>query len=213
MAHPKAMATTERTPERRYHHGQLRSALVEAAVAVLAERGVERLSLREVARRAGVSHAAPYHHFASKASMVATVAIDSFERLTTALADARASATEPVAAFRATGIAYVEFAVEHPARFALMWRPELRTADVAAVEAASNATFSQLLEAIRTAQKAGGLRTDPVEELAITAWSAVHGLAMLMLDGPLEGRTEPGELDRLTEIVTRDLFLGFGPRE
>ena len=195
-----------------YHHGQLRDALLEAAAATVAEHGLDKLSLRGLARRVGVSHAAPYHHFDTKASLIAALVVDSFQRLTALLQHARTDAADPVDGFRRTGLAYVAFAIDHPGRFALMWRPELREGgeNAGAVQEAAEAAFQQLLGAVRDAQTAGGLREGDPHEFAISAWASTHGLATLVVDGPLG--TKEGEAEDLAQMLTRDLYLGLAPR-
>ena len=104
-----------------YHHGHLRRALLDAAASVIAESGVAALSLRDLSRRAGVSHAAPTHHFKDKAGLLTALAAEGYDRLSAAL--------EAADTFLDAGVAYVHFAVTHPAHFAVMFRPDLYHAD------------------------------------------------------------------------------------
>jgi AcrR family transcriptional regulator len=172
-----------------YHHGHLREALLAAALTLAEERGLQGVTLREVARQAGVSHAAPYHHFTDKAALVEALAVAGFERLTTALRAAVAGAPEDdLARLAATGSAYVRFALEQPAAFRIMFRPELRSGDVApvdspAITAAGRVAFEVLRTEVVRGQTAGLLRPDSPEELALTAWSVMHGLSTLIIDG------------------------------
>ena len=122
--------------EKPYHHGDLRRVLLDAAVAAIAERGAAALSLRDLARRAGVSHAAPTHHFRDKAGLLTAVAAEGFALLGTALAEADD--------FAATGVAYVRFATTHPGHFAVMFRPVLYHRDDPAVVAARDRTTAML---------------------------------------------------------------------
>ena len=169
-----------------YHHGDLRSALLQASLALIDELGIGALSLREVARKAGVSHNAPYHHFKDRGSLLAALAEDGFAALAQEMADARVAAPNARARLEACGLAYIRFAQESPARFKLMFRPELTGPDAeAAVAQSSTAALDTLTTAIIEAQ-AGGLAPagDP-RPLVLTCWAAVHGLASLWLDGPL----------------------------
>jgi AcrR family transcriptional regulator len=183
-------ATMDREPPRdSYHHGDLRRALLEAAAALVAERGVEGLTLREVARRAGVSHAAPYHHFADLSDMVTALAAEGLSRLRD---EQRAIAARPGPAperIRALGRAYVRFALDDPSRFRLIWRPELRgDAGPTAVDEAGAESYAPLVRAIAAGQAAGELVEGETADLALGAWAAVHGLAMLLVDGPLRSQ-------------------------
>jgi AcrR family transcriptional regulator len=190
--------------------------VLEAGLELLAERGVDGLTLREVARRAGVSHAAPYHHFADKGALVRAIVAESFELLGTALADvsndAAGDALDRVAAM---GRAYVEFSLEHPQRYRLMFRSELsRSGDSELptdADAASGGAFATLMTAIQEAADAGLLRKETDAAVAaITAWSSVHGLASLILEGaiglPAEQRERARQLaDRVVTLTVDGL--------
>jgi len=195
----------------RYHHGDLRRALVDAALRLVRREGPRALTLRAAARLAGVSQAAPYRHFADKQALLAAVAEEGFRAMTGAMRRAMSEAGEPLSKFRALGLSYVEFARGHPAHFQVMFGPELadRTAYPSLAEAAAEA-FNLLVAAIADCQKAGLAREGNPEELGVTAWSAVHGLSALIVNGQLGARHAP--LDELGERVTRGLFLGLGPR-
>lgn len=171
-----------------YHHGNLRAELLRAGMALLRERGVEGFTLREVARRSGVSHNAPYHHFADRSALVAAIVVEGFADFTRELerAAARARGGE-LARIRALGRAYVRFAREDPERFKLLWRPDMREgANLAEVEAAGQRSYDPLLDVLRRGRGQGVVEdVTPLETQALTAWSTVHGLAMLLVDGPL----------------------------
>jgi AcrR family transcriptional regulator len=195
----------------RYHHGALRPALVAAAVALVTEEGVRGVSLREVARRAGVSQAAPYRHFEDKDALVAAVAEDGFLRLRRYLASRRG---DPVTRLSRIGDAYVAFALKHPAQFRLMFGPE--TADKArfpSLRAAGDATFAVLRDALAACQAARVVRDAPVDDLANAAWAVVHGVAALLLDGQLAagaGGTRGGA--DAARTIGETLFWGLAPR-
>jgi len=200
-----------------YHHGNLRRALLDATLQLIDERGVEGLTLREVARQAGVSAAAPYHHFADKAALIEALAVEGYEALTAALHAAWAADNDPAERIAALGVAYVCFAVEHPAIFRLMFRPELREptahprprqGDTPLAQAAS-ASYGVLVAGITAAQGAGAIAPIDPAPLALTAWATVHGLAVLLVDGPEKGMARSGDaVEQVAALVTRTLLHG-----
>jgi len=163
---------------RPYHHRHLRQALLDAALRTIAEGGPAALSLRDLARMAGVSHAAPAHHFRDKADLLTALATDGFLKL-----DATLRAAQP-RGFLEVGVAYVRFAIEQRAYFEVMYRPELYHRDDPALAAAREATGRSLYP---LAARARGAPPDSAAALdaAIAAWSLVHGLATLWLAGNL----------------------------
>lgn len=166
-----------------YHHGNLRQALLDAVGDVIRERGVGALSLREVARRAGVSHSAPAHHFRDRLGMLTAFAIRGFEEFRDRMLDAIARA-DPVEAFDAIGTVYVEFAIEEPEWFDVMFRSELHDKDDPALREAAFAAFGVLTRAVEVLC-ADDPDLDP-EIFAVEAWAKVHGLATLWRDGALQ---------------------------
>ncbi|MFD1214865.1 TetR/AcrR family transcriptional regulator, partial [Arthrobacter sp. GCM10027362] len=160
-----------------YHHGDLRRTIIGAAVEAITESGPAALSLRELARRAGVSHAAPAHHFGDKAGLLTAVAVQGFELLADALAEARRHTGD----FLDVGVAYVGFAVGHPAHFDVMFRPELYRGDdpelLAAKARAGEALYGGAA-AFAAPEPGPG-----IQETALAAWSLVHGFATLWLSG------------------------------
>lgn len=164
-----------------YHHGDLRSALVDAGLAVLAEAGEPAaLSLREAARRVGVSAMAPYRHFADKEALLAAIAAVGFERLAAAQ-KASGDAPSPAAALKAQGVAYVAFALENPALFRLMFGAGAPSKANLELGAAARASFGHLIAAVANVPS----RADQTDRV-LGYWSLVHGLAMLALDGHLD---------------------------
>ncbi|MGZ8335520.1 MAG: TetR/AcrR family transcriptional regulator [Allosphingosinicella sp.] len=189
---------------RRYHHGDLRAALLEAAEAVIAERGIDGFSLRETARRAGVSPAAPAHHFGDARGLLTALATDSFRRFGDALAAADQNAEQPVRV-RAQGLAYVDFALAEPARFDLMWRYGLVDRDNPEYRDASRRAFAILDQAARgEAAAAPKDPLDPSVAPSIAAWAIVHGFARLALDGAFG--TEPGAVRRAREKLLPEVL-------
>ena len=184
---PRRRSKTAKAP-RSYHHGDLRRALIETSIELIAEKGVSALTLREVARRLGVSHAAPRHHFADKTELLAAVAMEGFEALGEAIREAVADVTKPGDQFKRMGIAYVRFAVSHPAHFRVMYCRELAEASPPPLRDYWGTNPSALRMAAVTTE-ALSVRQDADEALVrtgvVSAWSLVHGLAMLWIDGPL----------------------------
>ena len=193
-----------------YHHGDLRQALVETARGALLE-GTGKLSLREVARRAGVSHASAYYHFKDKTALLAAVALSAFADLAAATEDAyNQEGRSALERLEALAQAYVRFAVAHPQEFRLMFLPELRSDTVRTeVERAGRSSYMRTVALIEMLQAEGRIAAGDPEEVAISAWALMHGLATLMIDGPLyrNARTEEGR-DALVSNATKHLFLG-----
>jgi AcrR family transcriptional regulator len=159
-----------------YHHGDLRRVLLAEAATAIEEHGVAKLSLRDLARRAGVSHAAPAHHFGDKAGLLTALAIEGYERLDAALGRAQS--------FLEGGVAYVLFAVENRAHFEVMFRPELFHADDPAFLAVKDRTGGALYAG---AEQMPDAAADPglVRDTALAGWSIAHGFATLWLSGAL----------------------------
>lgn len=179
-----------------YHHGNLRQTLLEAARALTAEVGIEGFTLREVARRAGVSHAAPYNHFSDKADLERALAIEAFKDLADALHRAASSASDPLSALEAVGVAYVRFALQHPSEFRFIFRRDLRGDDASQspVNAAGERAYTVLLEAVRACKTAKLFRSGNLETQALAAWSTSHGLATLLLNAPRPQMTQGTEV-------------------
>ncbi|GGL44281.1 TetR family transcriptional regulator [Streptomyces anthocyanicus] len=180
-------------PERPYHHGDLRRAVLNAALDVIAAEGPSALSLRDLARRAGVSHAAPAHHFKDRSGLLTAIATEGHGLLSAVLGEAED--------LRDLGVRYVRFAAAHPAHFQVMFRPELLRPDDPGLLAAREQTRSMLRTAVE------GRADDPV--IAFTAaWSMAHGFATLLLshnlDGLLDGRNPEAAFGALTSVM-------FGP--
>ena len=190
-----------------YHHGALREALVDAAAQLAAKKGPAAVSLREVARRAGVSAAAPYHYFDGKSALLAAVAEQGFTLFDSSQALAVEQAPpDPVARLAALGVSYVRFALDRPHYFKVMFRPHL-VADgkYASLSQVASRTFDRLVETVRAARLAHGHDdTDPIA-VATLVWSVPHGLALLYLDGPISARTSAHALEALSRAATLPL--------
>ncbi|HWM30973.1 MAG TPA: TetR/AcrR family transcriptional regulator [Methyloceanibacter sp.] len=162
----------------------LRQKVLKASLAVIEEGGLDRLSLREVARKAGVSHQAPYHYFSDREAILAAIAGDGFAKLGQSLMRAAGAGDDPVKAMEAMGKAYVDFAIRYPAYFQVMFRadavPLERYPDVRKQE---EEAFGKLVEGIDKAFT--GEVPETRRGIAIAAWAMVHGLATLILEGSL----------------------------
>jgi AcrR family transcriptional regulator len=183
--------------KRAYHHGDLRRALVDATLAMVEETGPRGFSLREVARRAGVSHAAPYRHFADRDALLAAVAEDGFQKLTQSIRRAMDAAPDIVSAFRESGLAYIAFAEAHPAYYKIMFSDavpidplELGKSEprFATVQRAARDAFQTLFDGVIGCQAAGWIRPGDPKDAAMVAWTMCHGLSLLVIDGHLPER-------------------------
>ena len=174
-----------------YHHGDLRSALIQSALALVTEEQDWTFSLREVARRAGVSHNAPYNHFADKRALLAAVAAVGFATLGKRIQAASSGIANARTALIKSAVVYVIFGVENPAHYRLMFGSALVTAQEGRPKAVADAgaqTRGIMAEIIRRGAVAGvfdaALRRDEDLNVAVlSAWSTVHGLTMLTIDG------------------------------
>jgi AcrR family transcriptional regulator len=174
---------------RPYHHGNLRETLLSAALQLIAEAGPQGFTLREIARRAGVSHNAPYRHFRDKNELLAAVAAQGFEELTRAMRRS-AKGAAPLEKLRAAGLAYVAFALRRPQHFTVMFDTSF---DQGALPSGIRA-FETLLSLLEDCQRAGQLPAGDPRRLALAAWSLVHGIAKLALAGSIPG-PQAGVLD------------------
>jgi AcrR family transcriptional regulator len=193
----------------RYHHGDLRRALVEAAFGLLEERGPQGITLREAARRAGVTHAAPYRHFADKEALLAAVAEEGFHLLRSEVTRALEGA-EPTEQLELIGVAYVRFAREHPSQFRVMFGAEIGDKRrYPSLMEADSAVFNVLVAAIEVAQQHGQLGPGNPARLGMVQWSMLHGVAALVIDGQLE-RTgvREDQIDEFARRVARTAVAG-----
>jgi len=172
-------------PGKRYHHGDLKNALVEAGAAILAKEGVHGLSLRKVARRAGVSHAAPYAHFADKQALIAAISTEGFRRLYASMDEAIAPFEDDPLRQLVTGAwAYVRFAIQDPDHFKITFSRMLeKEKDYPAFIEISQRVLGRVVRIVERCQRARILREGPPDLLAVSIWGQVHGLASLIIEG------------------------------
>jgi len=189
-----------------YHHGDLRRALLEAAVRVVEKDGVAALSLQALARRAGVSSGAPYHHFESREQLLAEIAAEGFERLTAEMRSAAESAPgDARAQLEALGCGYVRFALAHRGHFRIMFRPELKEQLGQARREEILESFAMLERAVARCQREGAAPAGDPRPLVLLAWSAVHGASALWIDGSLQDQALVADAHALEAMVSGTL--------
>jgi AcrR family transcriptional regulator len=182
--------------EKKYHHGDLKNALIEAGAEILSKEGVSGLSLRKVAGRAGVSHAAPYAHFADKQALIAAISTEGYrrlyEKLTLLIQNYPA---DPLQRFVELAWTYVEFACSDPDLFKVTFSSVLeKEKEFPAFVEMTRKNFQLLVETVKACQAAGVLKPGPADMLAVSAWSLVHGFASLLIEDQFSHTV----LDRMT---------------
>jgi len=197
-----------------YHHGNLRQSLIQAGLELVRRGQESSFSLREVARLAGVSHNAPYYHFADKRDLLIAVAVLGFQTLAERYAEAAASSENARDALIACGRAYIRFGLENPGHYQLMFSAALHGPDgrPEALAEAGNATRSKLQEILRRGAQSGVfsdslLVETELQTAAFTAWSTVHGFTMLVIEGLPTPGLPPLELaDKVLETTSRSFL-------
>jgi AcrR family transcriptional regulator len=173
---------------RAYHHGNLRQALLRAAEVALEARGVQHLSLRELSRELGVSHASPQRHFATKQDLLDALAIMGYERLSSVVAKAAEARSQDFNAhLTKAAFAYVGFALNHPALFALMFEAKRRVGMLPELRTALLAAFSHIPKILKEGQEAGKIVAGDPDRLALTIGAALHGLVAMSIEGKIKG--------------------------
>lgn len=196
------MAARDRT----YHHGDLQTALVEEAAAMISEGGATSVTMRAIGGRLGVSRAAPYRHFPDKTALLIAVAVQGFERLRQRL-ESIAAADSPSRVDRLLhmGEEYVRFALEHPAHYRLMWGKEaIARQNEPELREAAGALLEHLVGVIESHQKSGEIAPGNPRARAYVAWSAVHGLASLLIEGQIDPKVDVDGLIRQTTETLLD---------
>ncbi|WP_327337241.1 TetR/AcrR family transcriptional regulator [Streptomyces sp. NBC_01324] len=188
------------TSTRTYHHGDLRRAVLTAALDVIRTEGPGALSLRDLARRAGVSHAAPAHHFKDRTGLLTAIATEGYELFADALPDAPD--------LRERGVRYVRFATEHPAHFQVMFRPELFRAEDPDLVAAKDRASAELRTGVSGLPTAR--RGEDAGLAGMAAWSLAHGFATLLLSGNLGGAVGGRDPEEVFRALTALMFEADG---
>jgi AcrR family transcriptional regulator len=191
---------------RPYHHGNLKQTLIDAAVALVAEVGPQGFTLREVARRAGVSHNAPYRHFHDKNELFAAVAMQGFERLTAAMKRSAARGSTPQERLRLCGRGYVSFALRWPEHFSVMFDLPSNREEYPKYAGAGEEAFETLLAFIVECQKTGAFSDEDPRRLALFSWSIVHGVAKLAISHHLP--YDSVEVLDFTDAASRAMLAG-----
>jgi AcrR family transcriptional regulator len=199
------MSQPARTPRKRrsYHHGDLRRALLDEAVAMIHAEGVEAVTVREIGARLGVSRTALYRHFADKRALLEAVATEGFAALRERLASAWEGTGRGRAGFEAMGFAYVRFALDSPAHYRVMFGGFVdRKTRGAELAGEATAAFGTLVEALAALQRDGSARGDATLLMARYVWAVVHGVAMLAVAGQIP---EAGGVEAMTRYAIERL--------
>lgn len=201
------------TAKARYHHGDLRSALIEAALEIILDTGPQGLSIREVARRAGVSHAAPYRHFTDKNDLVVAVVEKGFSLMQDTMLEKKAAAEpDAISQFAASGFAYVEFALTYPGYYRVMFSGNLISSDGnVSLQHTSSDALSEMVNDIQAAQNIGIVRQGDATAQAVAIWSTMHGFVSLMNDNRISHLVGKGfTADEIRDLVLAAIFEGIG---
>jgi len=213
------------TAKKNYHHGDLRKKLLETALDIIAEHGLEKVSMRGLGQRIGVSRTAPYRHFSNKSALLCAIAEQGYKKLTAVMNKANRQLSEdPLTRLTNTGIGYVEFAVSNPVHYRIMFGNEIlenkRTSEL--VKAAET-SFNELFYAVQACQEEKLVKSTDPYIIANTLWSMTHGISTLLIDGHilavnafkglpamLQPGVEPGKVDvrQIFEYMSSVLFLG-----
>jgi AcrR family transcriptional regulator len=199
-------------PKRSYHHGDLRRALLDGAWQLVCEGGLAALSLREVARAVGVSHAAPYHHFPTRGALLDALAEQGFIGIEQSMRLAKGDLTDAGEVLTAIGRGYIDFAREHPEQVLVMFRSrsEEEGEQPESLREIGQRAFALLFDAVVGCQQHGLAPAGDPHELALTAWSLVHGFSKLWVEGPLSQMPPYADsFERQRDALLRGLRAGW----
>jgi AcrR family transcriptional regulator len=195
-----AIMRREMRKKKPYHHSNLREVLLSSAIQLIAEAGPSGFTLREVARRAGVSHNAPYRHFQDRDALLAAVAAQGYLELNDAMRDAASREPDPLNRLKCAGLAYVAFALRRPEHFTVMFETALLKRAHAEAATASELAFSTLVGLVEGCQSTHQIIAGDSLQVALLAWSMVHGIAKLAITGRLPHRSK-AQILKFAEFV------------
>ncbi|MCK6576731.1 MAG: TetR/AcrR family transcriptional regulator [Anaerolineae bacterium] len=171
-----------------YHHGDLKNALIQAGIEILSKEGVQALSLRSVARRAGVSHAAPYAHFADKEALIAAIAAEGYRKLYAKLTAAQQASGDPLVRLHQTAFAYLQFALDEPDHFRITFAGVVEAErDYPEYVEQSQRCYALVVELVKACQARGLFTDEDTQLFAVSIWSSIHGFAQLAIANQLPG--------------------------
>lgn len=195
-----------------YHHGDLRNALIDAALALIDEKGINAFTIREIAKRAGVSHAAPYRHFKDREALLFAVAKEGFDMMVAETKKrSRKYPDDPLARFQISGLSYIDFAISHPSHYRVMFNSGESIGNFPEdLTISSTESFKLLFDTICECQEKNLIKQGNPHDFAMAAWSIVHGYAKLYIDGFID--SEAGNFShsktKLKYIITDALYSG-----
>ncbi|MEH6590726.1 MAG: TetR/AcrR family transcriptional regulator [Halioglobus sp.] len=196
-----------------YHHGDLRAALLDAALGIINEKGPQHLTIREVARNAGVSHTAPYRHFANKDDLIVAVVKQGFDLMSQTMnAEKAAAEPDPLSQFAAAGMSYIDFALNNPAYYRIMYSGDLLSSNGQhTLQHTSTDTFAELVADIETCQSLNLVRPGNPALQALALLSSIHGFVTMVIDNrvaALLGRDY--DIDQVRDLLLTTIFEGIG---
>ena len=197
-------------PSKKYHHGDLKNALIKAGVEILSKEGMEGLSLRKVAQRAGVSHSAPYSHFPDKQSLIAAISTEGFNQLYSELdAAILAYPKNPKKQLQQGARTYVQFALNNTDTFKIMFSGALeKEKEYPAFVEISSKTFQRVVGVVQACQETGLLHSSSAERMAVAVWGQVHGIISLALEGQIPHSVLDGQtLEDVVAFATEQMMV------
>jgi len=198
-------------PSKKYHHGDLKNALIQAGIEILSKDGVAGLSLRKVALRAKVSHSAPYAHFSDKQSLIAAISTEGFNQLYAELSAAiEAQASDPEKKLFAATKAYVTFALARTDTFKIMFSGVIeKEKEYPAFVEVSQRTFRLVVDVVRECQKSGLLPAGQTELVAVSLWAQIHGIVSLALEGQIPHAViDQNDVQAIVDFAFGQIFAG-----